>query len=334
MKNEFKKDLLATAADKNYINQAKQLFSSVYLNSGWKGDYMLLSKDIPDIDLDWFRKKGILVKKLKPTINKTITGLSSVIFLRFYLFTNYFKKWKNIIYLDSDIIVRAPLDRLCELNGFFATSDTLKLRDQFNKTNIRLYKTLSKDFDLSKEAFNSGVMAFSSNIIQEETFSDLINYQNEYKDICFRDDQSILNLYFYKKWKKLPRVYNLSPYLIKHPYFNIFKTKPSGIILHFFGMAKPWLLNSMYYSEWKNNLDNFKYINFNQSKFHKNNWSLEKIKRNSKILEFMIFLYTPIRDIRRAIGLILIFIKNKFPKLFKMLNFINYSVIEDINIKN
>ena len=54
---ENKKDLLVTLADRNYINQVKQLFSSVYWNAGWKGDYMLLTHEIPEKDLKWFRTK-------------------------------------------------------------------------------------------------------------------------------------------------------------------------------------------------------------------------------------------------------------------------------------
>ena len=32
-----KKNLLVTLADNNYIDQAKQVFSSVYFNAGWSG---------------------------------------------------------------------------------------------------------------------------------------------------------------------------------------------------------------------------------------------------------------------------------------------------------
>ena len=57
MNNKTKKNLLVTLAGKNYIKQAKQLFSSVYWNAGWKGDYMLLSYKIPEKELKWFKKK-------------------------------------------------------------------------------------------------------------------------------------------------------------------------------------------------------------------------------------------------------------------------------------
>jgi len=44
----MKKHLLVTLANENYINQAKQLFSSAYFNGGWDGDYLLLAHEIPE----------------------------------------------------------------------------------------------------------------------------------------------------------------------------------------------------------------------------------------------------------------------------------------------
>ena len=64
----MKKDLLVTLADSNYVDQAKQLFSSVYWNAGWRGDYMLLAYNIAERDLKWFRDKGILVKECKAVL--------------------------------------------------------------------------------------------------------------------------------------------------------------------------------------------------------------------------------------------------------------------------
>ncbi len=62
----MKKNLLVTIANKDYLLLAKQLFSSVYFNAGWKGDYMLLSCLVPEEDLKWFRQKGILIKEAQP----------------------------------------------------------------------------------------------------------------------------------------------------------------------------------------------------------------------------------------------------------------------------
>jgi hypothetical protein len=44
----MKKNLLVTLATKDYILLAKQLFSSVYFNAGWKDDYMLLACQVSE----------------------------------------------------------------------------------------------------------------------------------------------------------------------------------------------------------------------------------------------------------------------------------------------
>ena len=91
----MKKNLLVTLADENYLERAKQLFSSVYWNAGWKGDYMLLAHEVPEEKLKWFRDKGILVKKCKAIYNKEIVGWPTMVLSKFYLFTPYFKRWKK-----------------------------------------------------------------------------------------------------------------------------------------------------------------------------------------------------------------------------------------------
>jgi len=58
-----KKNLLVTIANEKYVDLAKQLFSGVYFNAGWKGDYMLFSFQIPEEELVWFKRRGILIKE-------------------------------------------------------------------------------------------------------------------------------------------------------------------------------------------------------------------------------------------------------------------------------
>ncbi|PKN50850.1 MAG: hypothetical protein CVU43_22460 [Chloroflexi bacterium HGW-Chloroflexi-5] len=263
----MKKDLLATLADGNYIDQARQLFSSVYWNAGWKGDYMLLAYNIPEKDLIWFRDKGILVRECEPilTESKTRIGHAPLTTLsKFYLFTPEFKKWKNIVFLDGDIIVRGALDSLTDVEGFAAVRILniflTKLKGQFcnrNNLNKHLFEKLEGQCDLSRPAFNSGVMAFNSDIISEDDFQNLKNIVFNFKDILHISEETVLNIYFYNRWQGLSQVYNVCPgyelYLsgcgpgnlkaiISHTYSNF----PGG---------KPWRLTSPLYPEWKSNLD-------------------------------------------------------------------------------
>src|ERR1035437_2558156 len=121
------KHLLVALADINCIDQVKQLFSSVYFNAGWKGDYMLMAHDIPEEELLWFRNKGILVKKCKPLHHGKASGIeyaeinpleqkerielrkryrdAPVLLNKFELFTPEFKTWDIVLYIVCDIIV-------------------------------------------------------------------------------------------------------------------------------------------------------------------------------------------------------------------------------------
>ncbi len=278
----MKENLLVTLADKNYIDQAKQLFSSVYWNAGWKGDYMLLAHEIPEKDLKWFRDKGILIKKCKPIYEHKI-GIkelrSGTVISKFYLFTLYFKKWKHVIFIESDTIVRASLNRLSKIKGFYATdvSDKPKLLDQIS--DIRFFNELNK-YDLNKPSFNPGVMAFSTNIIKDETFTELKSLFKKYKAISKYGEEFIINVYFYKKWKKLPLIYNLWPHYLDF-YYNIKPRNVQAVILHFAGIddkkeLRPWDPFNPFYPEWKSNLEKAELIDLNKIPEGKK-WSSFKI---------------------------------------------------------
>ncbi len=249
-------NLIVTLTDKNFVPYAKQLFSSIYWNAGWQGDYLLLSHQVPEVDIQWFRNKGIYVKECEPLYEKSVgyENFPPVVLDLFYLFTPEFKKWKNIIFLDADIIVRASLESLTNVSGLCSAhvmNDRLFMYFQ-KESLIDNYKKLSKKFDLNSIPFNSGVMAFSTTIIEKNTFDELMNLFFEYEDIGSGNDP-ILNLWFYKKWRKLPSVYDITPLTIeKHT--GISANKLKGIIIH---LKNDELNNSklIYQKEWSLNLN-------------------------------------------------------------------------------
>jgi lipopolysaccharide biosynthesis glycosyltransferase len=247
--------LLVTLADRNFIDQAKQLFSSVYWNAGWKGDYMLLAHEIPEKDLKWFRDKGILVKKCKP-LSRKMLGVaehkhSPVVLDKFYLFTPEFKRWKNIVYLDADIIVRSSLDKLTKLKGFWAGDADWDISEQFSQDN-RLYQRIKLDYNVKRPSFNSGVLVFSTDILSKNMFQEAISLFKRYKDISIAADEGILNLLFYNRYKMLPWIYATDVFdMVKKRKINPKDVR--GLILHFV-FYHPWKKNNPFYSEWEQNL--------------------------------------------------------------------------------
>jgi len=279
--------VVVTLCDNKFVPQAKQLFSSLYFNAKWSGDCLLLAHNVSEKKLDWFKKRGVIIKKCKPLFKKNIGFYSPVLTSKIYLFTNEFKKWTNVIYLDTDIIVRASVDGISNTDNFLALPEVENktILDQFTfdfsnnyKESEKIFSSLSKQFDLELPAFNAGVIAFNTKIIKKDTFKNIKKMLYKFGRFCKFGDQGIQNLYFSSKWSKLQESYNLYPEYISSRY-KINEKKCKGIILHFVGdskFLKPWNVNNPYYKEWKHNLDLSSSIDFRRK--IKNNKCAEMVK--------------------------------------------------------
>ncbi len=366
----MKNNLLVTLADKNYIKQAKQLFSSVYHNAGWKGDYMLLSHQIPEKGLSWFKDKGILIKECKPVSKKGWGRWPPVLLDKFYLFTPEFKKWKNIIYLDADIIVKASLDNLTKITDFGAspilpfTNSTNKLIGKFKKPKSmkkKIFKNilrgLKRNYKLNKQLFNGGVIAFNTEIIKKDTFFKLKRLLKKYQGIIKDNEETIFNLYFNKKQERLPQVYNIHVNY-SFPWYGIKPKNIKGIILHFVNKPnkindKPWFPRNPFYEEWKKNLDKAEEINLKKI-IPAEEWSCEKIKNYcwylkvrriiSKIKYLFLKLLKPktislnakisiTLFLDRKLGEMGLFFKKNYPKLYPKLkdSILNKRIFKNLN---
>ena len=213
----MKKNVLVTLADDNYIDQAKQLFSSVYFKAGWKGDYMLLAYGIPEEKLQWFKEKGIIVKRCPAISFEKVGGFEHppAVLCKFYLFSEEFKKWEKVVYLDADIIVRASLDDLLEIEGFGAYSATRglfsnrKLIDQFSgKSDAETWNILLKEYGSGEYSFNTGVMVLSTDIIRKDSLAGLKKLLDTFGKISTYGEEGIINLFMFRRWKKIPQIFN------------------------------------------------------------------------------------------------------------------------------
>jgi lipopolysaccharide biosynthesis glycosyltransferase len=294
------RNVVVTLADQKHILQAKQLFSSVYFNAGWTGDFCLLSYLIPDSDLIWFRKKGITIKKCRPLFKDV--AWNPIWSSKLNIFSLEMKRWDHLIYLDTDIIVRSSLDRLTHTSGFAAAPelDRQPLFDQFilkSKKDFmqldRLLKTINTNIDMTKLSFNAGVIAFNTNIINTATYDDIVELLKIGKNICKFGDQSVENIFFYKKWNSLPIIYNLNPNLyIK--YYRLNKKHLLSVVFHFSGLNnkdKPWYKNNLFNREWLSNLKKSSLIGEVQAAKPIETWSENKIWIYEKFLLSQRFLY-------------------------------------------
>lgn len=263
----MKRNVLVTLADANYIDQAKQLFSGVYWNAGWDGDYLLLAHDIPEEKLTWFRQKGILIYECRPVSeNSSRDNFPVSVYSKAYLFKTFFKKWEKVIYLDGDIIVTHSFDGLLDTKGFAAKSDFnmdlyYQLRLSYDKKidNVDLIQKnimrLMAEYDLTSDSFNSGVMVIDTSIIQEDSFDRLVALITEYRSLSNFGEQLVLNLFMYKKWNRIENYYNAFA-LYPEVSFSLYKRKGMIPVFHFLGSKnKPWSEDHPFKSVWKANLE-------------------------------------------------------------------------------
>src|SRR5436190_15758832 len=115
--------VLVTLADRSYLDQAKQLFASAYHDAGWRGDYLLLAHDLSGSETAWFADRGILVHHCRPLFTADVGGHPGVLASKLYLFTPDFRRWRTVIYCDADATIRASLDRLTSVRGFWSVDD-------------------------------------------------------------------------------------------------------------------------------------------------------------------------------------------------------------------
>jgi len=326
------KALLVTLADANYVPQVKQLFSSVYHNSGWKGDYMLLAQDVPEKELKWFEERGILIKRCKPLHDRAFKNYPVTILNKFYLFTEEFKKWDVVVFLDGDITVEASLDRLLKVKKLSAVVDVSEnpLRYQFHKRRRsdpprikELYDELGDGYDLGTVSFNVGVLAIPTKIIRPDTFKGLLKVFKRYWHITPFPEQAVMNIYFYKRWERLPLVFNLY-YQYYHPSWTITWERSEGIVNHFI-IRKPWKARDVYFTpKWERNLKKADRIDLNDRPGPKKIWSEEEIRTRSRFIEDKAiqrtfwgkFLRRIVDTLERVVGRTGILLKRNMPILY------------------
>lgn len=155
-------------------------------------------------------------EKHKEHENYTYVKERNFQYQKFYIMHTFFKRWTNILYLDSGIKIHGPLSRLTtkcyEPNLFYAHSDAYPqyewtLKKQFClELDEQMANDLRSHFNLDINYFQSTIMIYHTSIIQEDTVSKLFYLSSRYP-FTLRNDQGIFNLYLTcerKCWRQIP----------------------------------------------------------------------------------------------------------------------------------
>ncbi|MBN1389805.1 MAG: hypothetical protein JXA22_04080 [Candidatus Thermoplasmatota archaeon] len=328
-------NVIVTLSDSNYIDQARQLFSSIYFNSGWTGDYLLLAHDLTADEKKWFTDRGIYVRDVHTLRTKNFAWLPGTVLDKFYLFDEWMRRWDQVLYIDADTTVEASLAPLIGLKGIWASPDfhDRKLRGQFieprrSGTEREKKKALDRlygSFDVNAVSFNSGVILYETAALPDDPFNRSIELYNDLEPIVLHD-QSILNLLLYGKWSSLPLAYN-NYFLYKRVPWSMRFEKYGGIINHYV-LDKVWnTKNQDYYPRWKCLLERADMIDLERRPVAQKELTDHQVMKISHVLSTS----TPFRDslcvkvhrsvnsIDRSIGRIGMRLNEVSPGLYRMI---------------
>ena len=320
------KNLLITLADKNYLDFAKQLFSSVYFNAGWQGDYMLLAHEVPESDLEWFKNKGILIKRCQKLTDHIAGRWPVTILSKFYIFTPEFKKWDKIIYLDADLIVNYSLDNLLDIEGLAAIKNrsftffgSIKLKHfyKFFKLNHKSQQDDLKKYGPNLPMLCATLLVINPKIITNETFANLKSLFLRYQNSSSNTEEFFFSIYFANQWTSLSPIYCLFYNYFKDHQINSKNLK--SITTHFVSYQKPLDYCDSIYEIWKNNFNRADQIDLNNRLPAKGAWNNWEVKKNYYRVIRQIVLAWPRLLINYLIGLGGLVLKKLSPSVYQFL---------------
>lgn len=276
--------LLVTLADERFLDQARALFACVHFDAGWSGDLMLLAHEIPDTRLAPFRERGILVRPCETWFRgepgehfhpEAVLG-------KLEIFHPDFRRWQNVLFLDGDTLFWSSLERLATVRGLHAVSERRPLAGQFSRRdrNPALARELEARFDLQRPAFNSGLLAFSTGVIRDETCARLRGLFLRYRELQAHafGDQPALNLHFYGHWRRLPDFYAaIRDHSAAH--FFLAEDELRMIGKHFAGHPRPWDPGHPLREAWLCNLARFESLDARKPRPPRAAWSGLEVRR-------------------------------------------------------
>ena len=278
-------------ANKKFIEHSKSLFHSAKVDGKWNGDFVLI---VPEKDRDTFNEKEFTDKGVEIFYGKTLPGNPKPHYYKYYLWTEYFKQWDWIFYCDMDVLFFNKIDFDLEdkQKDILYTNDCagtpLSYQFEYRKEYVEKMDTdthakfewINKNWGYWDDgptipSFQSCFMLFHKDLIQDNTFENLIKLHNEYYVYYnlvlhgLTEEQSILNVEFLGRWKELgdkfinayPRAQELEWEMDKmnKSYEDKRDYKSEGIIaLHFYQFFQPWSEHNLRFNPiWREYNDRF-----------------------------------------------------------------------------
>lgn len=177
---------------------------------------------------------------------------SKAAYYRFFI-PVIFKKFKKVLYLDSDLLVLGNLQEVFDLDMeefMIAAAPALGPISGYYKGDLKKYFEHKLNITNPNKYFNSGVMLFNIDLSNKNNLFELLIQRLKVIDKPFLVDQDIFNSVCNGAVKVLPQVWNLTTHLVEVQDLyellpiSLFKdfvlAKANPKIIHFTSSAKPW----------------------------------------------------------------------------------------------
>lgn len=224
----------AVLTDQAYFEKAKRTIEDLRSAGQWTGDIVLVAVGFTPSQnyIDYNRltvmrvepiDKSLLIKQLKEhpiksmDDNRTFGKLTQ--WDKFYIFHEYFKNWKRVIYVDAGLRIFNPVHPLLDIEyqGSIVAPDDCGPYDNGNRfivqldleANFQVNDRLIDNFGIdlfSEHYFLNCFWIYDTDILNKFTMQDLIDLMNLYP-ICRTNEMSIMNLLLNFKlglWTPLP----------------------------------------------------------------------------------------------------------------------------------
>ncbi len=206
--------VISFVADNNYLDHARSFIVNCKRQGEWTGDFCLIS--LEGCSTQDFEKRGIFVLQV-PVANWDYL-------VKFHIFTAYFRRWKQALCSDLDVLVQGSLQKVFdELSekppNIYCTVEDLTLRYSIMQWDKRegegpeahpeVYKSLEVRFPhIDDKQFNASFIFYTPSSIPSGMKDELYALHEEWKLINpGNTDQFILNLRLYDRMRPISKNY-------------------------------------------------------------------------------------------------------------------------------
>lgn len=258
---------VASVTSKDYFQWTMtMLFSFVENNSWYKGDFIIICKDLPDEmkeDLKMFGKVFFLepsdgMMSRMETLALQLPAYKRIVNRFLSLETFRIKGYERVLYLDSDLLVVKSVKALFEHTGALCASAELcyyKGKGRESDTFLSKFPDETGSADFIENPVNTGVMILNQTICVDEIYQELLmkiepDFWKNSK--LTYTDELVINQYFKGKITLLDSRYNYRARAARIVKEKEEVTLDDAVIIHYYAHFKPWNFESMLASSERN----------------------------------------------------------------------------------